>query len=450
MKKARILAAFLAFAMCLALLAACGGEGDHAASSYPEAGSAPEVNQPPSPDAGGVELSVATSYGRGDGNYENYRYSVSEWENKTGNTVSDASVKSDEGWKADIMERFENGTEPDVLFFFTNTDSNEFVAAGKVVPVEEIRREYPDYGTNMREEVVPVSPFDGKMYALPTTGVWEGMFANVAVLDACGVDVPGPDYTWEQFLRDCQTIKDAGFVPIGAALDDIPHYWFEFVVYNNGNVANHRDVPVQDANGNWDEAGEKWIAAFEDLKLLYDRGFFPQDTLTASDDDTVELVAQGEAAFLIDGSWKTGYFIDEHRDQLENYTVTFVPGKGERKASDILAGISMGYYITRKAWDDPEKRAAAVDFVSYMTSNEVVTRFVTSEVTALKTPPMPEGLNSLQQAAADMCASATGISSFAQDELSNEARSRLFADIPDIVTGKTSASEAIASALRAG
>ena len=54
--------------------------------------------------------------------------------------------------------------------------------------------------------------------------------------------------------------------------------------------------------------GEKWIAGLNDMKTLYDMGFFPDNTLTASDPETVQLFADDEAAFLIDGSWKVGHF----------------------------------------------------------------------------------------------------------------------------------------------
>jgi raffinose/stachyose/melibiose transport system substrate-binding protein len=38
--------------------------------------------------------------------------------------------------------------------------------------------------------------------------------------------VPGADTTWEEFLDDCEKIKNAGYTPIAAALGNIPHYWW--------------------------------------------------------------------------------------------------------------------------------------------------------------------------------------------------------------------------------
>ena len=104
-----------------------------------------------------------------------------------------------------------------------------------------------------------------KNYAVPSSGFWENMFVNTKVLEDCGVAVPGPDYTWDQFLKDCQTIKDKGYTPIACSLFEVPHYWFEFCVMNNGTLASQLDLP-KTAD---DAVGQKWAAGLNDIKDLY-------------------------------------------------------------------------------------------------------------------------------------------------------------------------------------
>ena len=382
-----------------------------------------------------VTLNVVTSYGGDDGNRSNYEAAVAEYEAQTGNKVNDGSATSNEEWKARVLTDFETGSEPDVLFFFTNADAEPFITAGKVVSIDEIRAEYPDYATNMKDSMLAVAS-DGKNYAVPSYGFWENMFVNKSVLDACGVEVPGPDY-------NCQTILDAGYTPIACSLVEVPHYWFEFVVMNNGTIDNQLDVPTSMD----DAAAAKWVAGLNDIKDLYERGFFPKNTLTATDAETVAMFGEGEAAFLIDGSWKVGYFTGNHEDTLEDYVISYVPGKGDRKASEAIGGISMGYFITRKAWEDPAKREAAVEFVSYLTSDDVLSKFVTTEVTALVNGAKPEGLNILQQSAADANAAITGVVGAVQDTISSEAKGDLFGNVQNVVTGKMTAEEAVASAI---
>ena len=426
----KFLAMLLALVMVLSLVA-CGGQNG---------------NDSQNTDGASVTLNVVTSYGGDDGNRKNFENAVAAYEEATGNKVNDGSATSNEEWKAKVLTDFETGSEPDVLFFFTNADAEPFITANKVVSIDEIRAEYPDYAANMKDSMMATAA-DGKHYSVPSSGFWENMFVNKTVLEACGVAMPGPDYTWDQFLTDCQTILDNGYTPIACSLFEVPHYWFEFAVMNNGTMASQLDIPTVDADGKLDAVGEKWVAALNDLKDLYERGYFPKNTLTASDAETVAMFGEGEAAFLIDGSWKVGYFSENHADELDNYSVSFVPAKGERKATEAIGGISMGYFITRKAWDDPAKREAAVKFVETLTSDETLSTFVTTEVTALVNGAKPAGLNALQQTAADVNAQITGVIGAVQDTITGEAKADLFGNIQKVVSGQMTAEEAVASAI---
>lgn len=429
----QMMAILLAAVICMGCVA-CAGE------ALPADTSAPDEK---------ITLTVVTSYGGNDGNRSNFVVAVNSYEQNTGVVVLDNSADSNEEWKTKVLTDFMTGSEPDVLFYFTNADADPFINAGKVVSIEEIREVYPDYATNMKESMMAVAS-DGLHYAVPSTGFWETMFANKAVLDACGVDVPGPDYTWEQFVVDCETIKNAGYTPIACSLYEIPHYWFEFAVMNNGSLANHLEVPALDAEGNLidDEVSRKWIAALEDMKYLYEAGCFPNNTLTATDAETVAMFGNGEAAFMIDGSWKVGYFTRNYPEQLDNFVVSYVPGKGERRANEAIGGISMGYFITRKAWDNPSKREAAVEFVFHMTSEEILSMFVTTEVTALVNGAVPTGLNTIQRSAADAIVELDNVVGAVQDAISGEAKSDLFANIQKVMTGQMSARDAVESAVR--
>ena len=444
MKRKSLVAMLVVFAMSVSLLAGCGSKTEKPAETTKKTEESKEDAKAAEP----TEITVVTSYGGDDGNRQNYENAVASYQEATGNTVMDASATSNEEWKAKVLTDFETGTEPDVLFFFTNADAEPFIEAGKVVDIATIRETYPEYADNMKDSMMAAAA-DGKNYAVPSSGFWENMFVNKKVLADCNIEVPGPDYTWDQFLADCQTIKDKGYTPIAVSLFEVPHYWFEFVLMNNGTMANQLEVPAVDADGKLveDAVSKKWVNGLNDMKDLYEKGFFPENTLTAKDADTVQLFAEGEAAFLIDGSWKVGHFVDNYADQLEDYAISYVPAKGERKATEALGGISMGYFITKKAWDDPAKQAAAVAFVEHMTSDEIMSTFVTTEVTALKNGASPEGLNSLQQSAADANNNITGITGAVQDTITSECKTDLFANIQHVVTGEMTAEEAIASAI---
>ena len=446
MKMKKLTAILMTAAMTMAL-AGCGG------GTTPEATTDTGATQEETSASGGsVELTVTTTFAGEDSNAQNYKNAVADWEKETGNKVSDTSATSDETFKTRIITDFETGSEPDVLFFFNGADANDFVNAGKVVSIDDIRAEYPDYASNMNDELIAPSPADGKKYAVPVNGYWEAMFVNTEVLEAAGVEMPGADYTWDQFLSDCQKIKDAGYAPIAAALGNIPHYWWEFAIFNQQTPDNHLDIP-----GSSDDAtGKQWVAGLEDIKDLYEKGYFPDNTLSATDDETFAMFTDGKAAFLLDGSWKVGGIVGSCQsdpddpstldaEKLSHFDVTYFPSKGNRKTTDLVGGLSMGYYITTKAWEDPDKREAAVSFVSHMTSDEVVPVFAQHTASALKNAPAVDEsqFNALQIKAMDMMSGVTSLTGAVQDLFNGDCRVSTFDGMPDIVVGNVSAADAV-------
>lgn len=402
-----------------------------------------------------ISLSVSTTFAGTDSNAKNYKDGVAAFEKDTGIKIKDSSQTSDETFKARIEADFQTGSEPDVLFYFTGADANSFIEEGKVVPLEEIRAEYPEYAANMDDAKLVPSLVDGKLYTVSTNGYWEAMYVNKGVLADCGVEIPGPDYSWEQFMNDCAKIKEKGYTPVAAALGEIPHYWWEFSIFNNAPALDkHAVVPTT-----MDEAAH-WVAGMEDVKAMYEAGCFPENTLTAKDDETFQLFMNNKAAFLVDGSWKTGGITaacqsDENdpstldTEKLANFTVTYVPAKGARKASDLIGGYSMGYYITRKAWDDEAKRDAAVRFVEAMTTDDMIFKFALIGSNPLKEAPVvnESELNSLQQDDLKMVAGATSWTPAVQDLFNGECRVPTFDGMPAIVSGEVSAADAVEEGL---
>lgn len=459
--KKRIVALMLTAVMAVSLTA-CGNSADAPAAQPADAATEgeaepAEAEAPAAQEAsGGVRLNVTTTFAGNDGNAQNFRDAVAAWEAETGNTVADASATSDETFKTTVITDFETGSDPDVLFFFNGADANPIIEAGKVVSIDDIRAEYPEYASNMNDDLIADSLVDGKKYAVPVNGFWEAMFVNTEVLEAAGVSMPGADYTWDQFKEDCQKIKDAGYAPIACALGNIPHYWWEFSIFNHTSPATHLQVPESVDS----EGGQAWVAGMNDIKELYELGYFPDNTLSATDDETFQMFMDGKAAFLIDGSWKVGGIVAACQsdpedastldtEKLAKFDVTYVPGQGDRKATDLIGGLSMGYYISVKAWEDPDTRAAAVSFVEYMTSDEIVPIFAQHTASALKNAPAVDEtqFNPLQVKSMKMMSGTTSLTGAVQDIFNGDCRVSTFDGMPEIVTGKVDAEDAVADGL---
>ena len=354
-----------------------------------------------------VMLNAMTTWAGSDGGSAVYQKYIKQYMQETGNIINDYSGGSDEDFKQRVLMDFEVGGEPDVLFYFNGSDAYPFVKAGKVVPVRTIQEEFPDYASNLQESMFVPSGVDGEIYSVSIYGYWEGLFVNKRICEKAGVEVPGAETTWEEFLDICERIRQAGYTPIAASMEE--------------------------------ETGAAWMNGFEDLIDLYEKGYFMENTLYTSADESFQYFLDGKAAFFVDGSWKVGTVLQK-ADGVNDYSVTYVPGKGDRKATDIIGGFSSGWYITKKAWDDPEKRKAAVEFITYMTRDAVVSEFasVSLSATALKNGEQyqAEDFCQLQKDAALMLEQRTSIVPAVQDTISVRCRAPLFEGMPDILTGR--------------
>ena len=395
---------------------------------------------PVSTDTHNIELTVMTMYAGNDGNARNFKDAVAEWQKLTGNTVLDSSVTSDETFKTRVIMDYQTGAEPDILFYFSGEDASVLVQNNRVVSLDEIREVYPDFASNMKESLMQESPVDRKIYCIPVNGYWEGLFVNKKVCREAGVEIPDENTDWDTFMTMCEKIRDAGYIPIAASLANVPHYWFEFCIYNYQDPETHAIVP----ESLYDRQGRAWSAGLNDIRMMYEKGFFPPSTLSASDDETMRDFIGGKAAFLLDGSWRVSA-IENAAENIDDFCVTFVPGKNDRKTTDIIGGLSSGYYISRKAWEDPEKREAAVNFVSYMTTDEMVSRFALVSATALKSGVKLEqdNVSSFVSSALYMAEHASGVSTAVQDYVPAESRAPIFENMPAIVRGITPVDQAI-------
>jgi raffinose/stachyose/melibiose transport system substrate-binding protein len=317
-------------------------------------------------------------------------------------------------------------------------DANPLVSNKRVISLEEIRSVYPEYATNMKDGMMKASNYDGKVYAVPVNGYWEALYVNKKLLTELGFSMPDANTGWDEFLLLCEEIKKAGKTPIAASLAEIPHYWFEYCIYNYQTPESHAVVPEFLV----DNMAQAWVSGLNDIKSMYEKGYFPDNTLYISDEASKEMFLSGKAVFLLEGSWYAST-IDNRKDS-SNFAVTYVPGTATRKTTDIISGLSSGYFITKKAWEDPEKREAAVRFVEYMTSDEMVSRFSDISATALKNgTESKSGTSVFLRSARAMAEGATGYSEAVQDFVPANCRAPIFENMQNLMHGTDSIEEAV-------
>lgn len=310
-----------------------------------------------------VTIRTVTMFGVGDANRTVYNQIRQEFENTYDYiTVEDESRTSDEQWKEQVVADFCVGNEPDVLQFFTDATANELVDMDKFVTLEEIREEYPEYAADTYTWALDqVTNEDGVQRAVPTTGFWEGLYCNQDLFDA--YDVPLPT-DMESLRYAIEVFRENDIVPIACSLSHVPHYWMEhFLLYSAG-----KELYM----GPYDQVPQAWEDGLELFAELRQMGAFPENTDSASNEYVQGLFAQKQAAMLLEGNW----YLPRVEDQEQTIVIAFPNISGNKvEEGTIIGGMTTGFYITRRAWNDPDKRDAAVKYVMAHTGKEAVQRY---------------------------------------------------------------------------
>lgn len=420
----RVFSMCLIAAMVTSMFAGCGMNGS-------VRDTAEEYDENP------ITLRTVSMFGGTDANKATYDGINQEFMEKYGYiTVEDTSQTSDEEWKGQVDADFTVGNEPDVIQFFTDATANNIIATDKLVSIEEIRKTYPDYAKDTEDSALAAAAnTDGVERAVPTVGYWEGLYCNKDLFEQYHVDLPTD---WASMVKAIKTFKANGIVPIACSLNSVPHYWIEFFMLYSAGIEEYTTVPTT--------APEGWIKGIELFKTLRDMGAFPEDTDTIDDDYAGQLFCDKQAAMRLDGSW----FASKIQD-TDNTVVIAFPGVPEQKApaGTVVGGISSGFYITRKAWEDPEKRDAAVKFVMAHTCKESVQKYweATGAISraAVEVTPV-EGATPFAQSIAEY---AQDLDEFVAptDARIGGAYKTLVAEIVRVSTGDMSAEDAINEAL---
>ena len=433
----KLLSILLILTLAVGLMAACG-KVPAATSQSPTASTPPESSATPAAaPQKQVEIRTVSMFGGTDPTAAYYQQLIKDFTIANSNiTVTDESATADETWKAKVLTDFSSGNDPDVVFYFNGPDAKQMIDNKKVVSIEEIQKVYPDYAKDISTAAMGyMKEFDGSHYAVPVRGYYEGLFCNKDLFDKYNLELPTD---WDKLTKAVTTFKANGIVPIAVSFSDVPHYWIEHLVLAEGGVADHQINPK-------DTYPASWVKAFGYLKTLYDMDAFPVDVNATKNDIVTNLFYDKKAAMQIDGSW----FIGGIKDQATTVVVPFptTPG-GKKDPSDIIGGFSSGFYISTNAWNDPDKRDAAVKFVMSMTTKDSIGQFCKVAGAAAADVPAPTDLTQVMTSGVQMSGAAKNIDSPIDSRASKEAWTYLVSMIGSIADGSVTPDEVLKEFVR--
>lgn len=370
-------------------------------------------------------LHVVTMMGSDAANSRRYSTLLKEFKKSHPNIhIEDESVLSDNDWKIQMEADFVMDNEPDVFQYFTDATAINILQTDKFVTLEEIQAEDNRIAANTSKAALEQtkSPLDGINYAVPTTGYWEGMFCNQDIFDKFGLELPK---TWEDLLYVIRVLNENNIVPIAAALNDIPNYWIDALLLTAAGKEEFTAIP--------ETAPDSWVDGLSKIMELYEAGAFPNDIAMLDNEMAGRMFRDKRAAMYLEGSW----FLNKIEDQ-DNTVVCALPAWEGAKIEQgtAIQGYSSGFYITKKAWEDPVKRKAALEFVYANTCDEQILKYWSGNGTS--SVPIPEGgkLTNLQKSSEDYIDTIMNPVSPIDSRIKPEAFNTLKNKMMGIITGK--------------
>ena len=291
-------------------------------------------------------------------------------------------------------------TPPDLMLYYNGAEGETMVDSELFVDFTTLMEADADWAGNLKPSAMAAGNKYGQQYCIPFIGYFEGLYYNKGLFDKFGLAEPT---SWENILASVDTFNKNGIATFSTTLAK-PNYLIELFILSQVGTEGQKDY-----------FGDSWAPALDAVKQLYEAGAFPPDAMTMSEDDIRLLFADEKAAMMINGSWLVSRL--KGNENMRIIAMPTLPG-GVGGANTVLSGFGSGWYMSKKA---AERDDATLEFLKYMTSPEVMTRFIAIGGSPAVTCNVPEGATSLEESAVKMLNTATFSAPAVDSQVSREA-----------------------------
>ncbi|ERK15116.1 putative sugar ABC transporter, substrate-binding protein [Pantoea sp. AS-PWVM4] len=209
----------------------------------------------------------------------------------------------------------------------------------------------------------------GKLYGVASLGEMVGLYYNKALLDKAGIAVPK---TLPELEQAMEKLKAQGTAPMMLGLLDgnmgqqlLSTLWEAQIESSDRKKL---DDLIYDVGGTFKD--DKLVKAANMMKSWNDKGYFFPGFQGIGHDDAATLFQNGQAAFLVSGTWYLGQF----KDNKDIHFAAMPMGEGVQHAL-MVGGTDLAFSITSTA-KSKEQQDAAAKFIDYIVSDEMANRWL--------------------------------------------------------------------------
>lgn len=342
-----------------ALLSACGPSNS---------------GEPTTNESGGGILRVAMG-SPGEAQIRVWDAAAAEFEEATGVKV-EMNYQDDDLYETIGLPNLLNGRNaPDIYFEWAGERMENRVKDGFAADFGSEVKDGGELAGIFSDEALAHGVIDGKQVLLPhTADVTNVLWFNTEIFAENQIE---PPTTWAELLTTCDTLNDAGIIPIASGNKDL---------WAAGNWLSHvasrvvgEDVYDATLSGEATFDTPEWLKAFETIKELADHNCVNDSINAVDDNEGAQLFFQGKAAMHAIGSWLVSWAIDEAPDlQFDFFNLPTIDGAGDQES---VIGVVTGHAINANSSAEMQKNA--VKFLALIYSEKYVDMWREAELSPM-------------------------------------------------------------------
>lgn len=310
---------------------------------------------------------------------EAYELAIKQFNENTtsGYTIENVATQNDK-YKEKLVIAMSSGECPDMYTTWSGGPMDQYIDAGYAQPIDDLASQYKLQDKYM-EGALAQATYKDQLYAIPVKNISvAGIYYNKALFEQYGIEVPK---TVSELEAAADTFVENGIVPF--TLANGPKWtgsmYFQLLATRKGGLE-----PFQKAaSGEGSFEDECFEYAGEKIQEWVNKGYFPEGFNSMNEDDgqSTQLFYTEKAAMYLTGSWKTSAFKTDCEDGGSDFYDQIgwfnFPAVDDSDAdASIMCGTLGDQFISFNCTGD--KLAAAVEFASYLSSDETIDQMVNS------------------------------------------------------------------------
>ncbi|MCH8560998.1 MULTISPECIES: extracellular solute-binding protein [unclassified Nesterenkonia] len=307
------------------------------------------------------------------------------WNEANEDAQIDTEAIENDSYKGQIRTAVGSGEAPTLIMSWTGGALLEYAEEERIVDLSEHTGELE---SRVFDSVWQNGQVDDSTYAVPLNDVQPVvMYYNQSVFDEAGVEIPE---TWEDVEAAIDTFNENDVAPFSLAGGSVwpALMWLQYLTDRHGGEEVFQAV-VEGEEGAWDN--ESILFALETMQDLGENGGFidTYNSVTADQNEDAQLLADGQAAMLLQGSWVYSTIHQDFPEFAESgdFGFTSFPTleDGAGDPSNIVGNPANFWSVSADASE--EEQQIAFDYISENLYNEET---VTSMLEAGSLPPLSD------------------------------------------------------------